>query len=516
MKSFDVAVIGAGHNGLAAAAMLAKSGRRVVVLEASARIGGLGGAVEFAPGFSGSLSPALYRLPASVEKALELERHGFKHGGLASTVTLSADAPAITLSGAWGEQVSGVPAGEAEAFAQLRKRLLKQASVLGAFDGEPPIGPQTADLGAKAKIARVAMGMRMSGADEFRQFLRMALMCVADVADEVLDDDRLKGLTAFDATLGIRLGPRSPTSLLGLYHRLSGESGGRQGGMTIPVGGMAAVMEAFASAARVAGAEVRTASPVARIDVEAGTVTGVTLVAGETIVCRTVLSATSPLQTFGRLLPGRELDTGFASAIKSLRSKGNVSKLFIALDRPPQFHGDIPARHVHAPSIRAIEDSFNPQKYGELPADPPFELIVEQPDTQSAKQGAAAILSISIANTPHDLKEGWDKGRHALTRAVIARLEAASPGIGNHVLAAALLSPVEIGDTFGSPGGHWHHHELQADRLYALRPVFGTANYRAPVGGLWHCGAGAHPGGGISGISGVNAAREIMASERGQ
>ncbi len=511
MKSSDILVIGAGHNGLAAAAMLARSGRKVTILEAGERTGGLAARVEFAQGFTAPMAPFLYRLSEAVISALDLRRHGLSTIKCpAPTIALSGGAGPVVMEGAFGETINGCEPGEAAAFRDLRRRLLLQASILKRFDTETPVQPGNAGLGKKAAIARAGMALRMKGSDEFREMLRMALMCVSDVLDEHLSDERLKGMIAFDATLGHRLGPRSPTSLLGLYLRLAGEAEKMQGAQLVD--SPAGISNAFEASARIAGAIIRFGARVARIDISAQGAAGVTLENGETLACGTVVSAISPHDTFGRLVGARFVDAGFAGEVARLRYKGNVSKLFLALSEMPASpsidHPLADARLVHAPSVRAVEESFNAQKYGELPSAPPFECAVET----AASDTHAAIVSVTIANTAHDLKQGWSNARPVLQETVVSTLEENFPGLRRSIVASALWAPPDIAERCNVAGGHWHHHDLHADRLYALRPVFGAADYRSPVEGLWLCGAGCHPGGGISGLAGFNAAREIIAA----
>jgi phytoene dehydrogenase-like protein len=518
MKSFDVIVIGAGHNGMTAAAVLAKSGRQVLVVEAADTVGGMARTTELAPGFRVSpVAHILNKLDKRVIRALDLRKHGFDHRqSAAQTVCLSSDGDHLTLTGAFGENVDGLPEAEKSAWADLRKRLLFQAALLARFDAETPMQPHDAGKLQKLQLMKAAARLKFAGNTELRQFLRMALMCVADVVDESLKDDRLKGLLSFDATLGIRLGPRSPTSLLGLYHKLASGAAGSQ---IIPKGGMGAVMQTFHSAAKAAGVTFVMSTKVTEILLEAGVAKGVTTSTGETFHAPCVISALSPVTTFLDLVGAPNLDTGFVRDIRTIRWQGNVSRLNLALDRPPEFTGlaakHLSARLVWAPLVDHVEKNFNPSKYGEMPDAPAFELVVPSATDATMAPDGAATMSIAIQNTPYDLNEGWEAGKKQLEKTVMAQLEKLAPGIGKSVLASELLSPVDIESRFHALGGHWHHGELQVDRLYALRPVFGAAHYRAPISGLYICGAGTHPGGGISGASGLNAAREVMADRAG-
>jgi len=518
MKSFDVIVIGAGHNGMTAAAVLAKSGRQVLVVEAADTVGGMARTTELAPGFRVSpVAHILNKLDKRVIRALDLHKHGLEHRlSAAQTVCLSGDGDHLILGGIYGEKVDGLPETEHTAWSELRARLMFQSSLLARFNSETPMQPHAAGKMQKFNVLKAALRLKLAGRAELQEFLRMALMCVADVADETLEDDRLKGLLSFDATLGVHLGPRSPTSLLGLYHRLAGEAHGSQ---IVPKGGMGAVMRAFHVAAKAFGASFEMSAKVARIIVENGIAKGVTTTNGTTYRAPCVVSAINPVTTFLELVEPRNLGTGFVRDIRTIRCKGNVSRLNLALDRVPEFTGlettNLSARMVWAASVDEVERNFNPSKYGELPAAPTFEIILPSASDKTMAPDGAATMSIAIQNTPYDLKEGWKVGKKRLQKSIMTQLEKLAPGISKSVLTSDLLSPVDIEGHFNTLGGHWHHGELQVDRLYALRPVFGAAHYRAPIGGLYICGAGTHPGGGISGASGLNAAREVMADEAG-
>ena len=518
MKSFDVIVIGAGHNGMTAAAVLAKSGRRVLVVEAADTVGGMARTTDIAPGFRVSpVAHIMRKLDSRVVRTLGLRKYGFEHRQSAvKTVCLSDDGNHLVLGGAYGEKVDGLPEAERSAWADLRARLLFQAKVLARFDAETPMQPRAAAKLQKFQVLNAALRLKLAGNTELRQFLRMGLMCVADVVDEALHDDRLKGLLSFDATLGIRLGPRSPTSLLGLYHRLGGEASGAQ---FIPKGGMGTVMQAFHDAAKATGVSFAMSTKAAQILVETGVAKGIATTTGDTFHAPCVVSAISPVTTFLDLVGAPNLDTGFVRDIRTIRWQGNVSRLNLALDRPPDFTGldakNLPARLVWAPSVDHVEKNFNPSKYSEMPGSPTFELVIPSATDATMAPDGAATMSITIQNTPYDLKEGWEAGKGRLQKSVMAQLEKLAPGLGKSVLASELLSPADIETRFHVLGGHWHHGELQVDRMYALRPIFGAAHYRAPISGLYICGAGTHPGGGISGAAGLNAAREVMADRAG-
>lgn len=498
MTSCDTLIIGAGHNGLVAAGFLAKAGRKVLVLEASDKVGGGLG-----------LCHIVNRLDPTVLKGLGIDPNSFA-GELLPTVVLDPDKGPVILRGGYGETVEGVSAEEARAWAGMREKLLLQASVLKRFLGRRP--PRPGELGYKDLLDMGLAGLSLirKGRDEARDFARMLLMNVADVADEYLTDDRLKGLIAFDATLGIHLGPRSPTSLLGLYYRLTGEALGTSGGQFIPRGGMAAVATALQQAAVKAGAEIRLNAPVARIVSARGRASGVILASGEQIDTNMIVSAIHPATTLRRLVAPGEIDTGLSMRLKNVRSKGDAARLTLVLAKLPAFTGvspaDLKARLVIARGIAQVENAFNPAKYGELSPDPVMEITLPSLFDPSLPPTLSAIVQYA----PYDLKEGWETGKPKFLAAIMAVLERHAPGISASVTATELLVPPDIEARYHMPGGHWHHGELQVDQMLLNRPTFAVSGYDTPLAGLYLASAGSHPGGGISGLPGMNAARHIL------
>ncbi len=506
--SFDAIVIGAGHNGLTAATVLAQSGRKVLLLEASVEVGGGARTIEFHLGFKVSpVAHVVNRLHPKVISTLKLEKHGLELGALAPTVVLSSTGP-VVLHGGWGDRLDGVASEEDRKWGEMRKVLLGQAAFLTPF-----LARKASQFGQfswrdKAFLAGRAVTLRLKGREKFEDLLRMLLICVADVAEEYLSDDRLQALAAFDAVLGQRLGPRSPTSLLGLLYKLSGGVNGVPGGQVVPIGGMGAVAASFAASARAAGVELRCGANVARILVEDHRAVGVILADGSEVRARQVVSATSPQATLLGMVGPAHLDAGLVRSLSILPGKGNVAKLLLALDGVPDLAG-MAGRFVVADSLNEVERAFNPSKYGEVPDRPVFEFVMDKSGTPDG----AAVISACIPFAPYDLKQGWDKGRKALTKAVMARLEKHSPGIGKSVVHAELLAPPDLESKYGIPGGHWHHVDMSADRMLMLRPLHELAGYQSTIPGLTLCGAGSHPGGGISGISGLNAAQSVIAGD---
>jgi len=515
--SSDAIVIGGGHNGLVAAATLARSGRKVVLVEAADALGGAARTEELAPGFRvSSVAHVLNRLHPEVIRTLDLVKHGLSlsKADAMPTVALDVDGKHLTLNGAYGETLSGASPSEAAAWKTLRAQLFRYAGILKPFLARRPPDLRGMSLGETSALGMAALSVRRLGKEDMRDFLRMMLMNVADVLDEHLTDERLRGLLAFDTVLGAHIGPRSPTSLLGLYFRLAGEIGGQGGAQVLPNGGMGAVITALTSAADAAGITIRKGAAVEKIILDKGRATGIALAGGEILKAKTIVSAINPRATLLDLVGARELDTGVVRKVSNIRMKGDAAKLNLALDGIPQFTGlaarDHNARLVIARSVDHVENAFNPSKYGEASGDPVMEITLPSLADPSLAPNGAAVLSAVVQFAPYELKGGWQAGKPKFLKTVMATLERYAPGIGKLVRHAELLTPADIEAKYRMPGGHWHHGELQVDQMLMSRPFFGAEGYDTPVDGLFLAGAGSHPGGGVSGAPGLNAARRII------
>jgi phytoene dehydrogenase-like protein len=508
--SCDAVVIGGGPNGLACAGRLAQGGARVVVLDAAPAMGGAAIPHEIAPGFrSDGLAHLASHLDPRVEAGLGLARHGLAWADAAVPTTLLAPQGTLRLTGAWGERVEGLSADEAARWAALRATLLRHAAALAPFrEITPPLpgkGGAGADLG---RVLRLGLGLRRLGRDDLREFLRLALINAYDVAMDELGDDRLRGLLAFDATLGAWAGPRSPGTLMLLWNRLAGATAGRQAALGRPRGGMAALGAALARGAEAAGATLRPATRVAAILTDGDRATGVRLAGGEEIAAPLVLAAIDPRVALLDLLGARHLDTGLARRARAIRGRGGAARLHLALSGPPPFRDADPrSRLVIAPSADAVEAAWTPAKYGEAPETPVMEaldLAAWEPDC--APPGAH-LLSVTVQSAPHDLPP---EARAAFLDRLLAALEAHAPGLRARVAAHELLLPADLAARYGNAGGNWHHAELSVEQMLFLRPAIGLARYATPLPGLWLAGAGSHPGGSVSGAAGWNAATEAL------
>lgn len=506
----DTIVIGAGHNGLVCAAYLARAGRKVTVLEAAGQVGGMAATREFAPGFKASCAHLLYLLDQDIRKELALDAHGLSlaANGM-KTIALDAGGEHLTIG---RDRVTGPGVSEADqaGYREYRRFMAKFAAVIGKLHNQLP--PRiTQERGDLLALGKLALKIRLLGRDDMREFLRIAGINIYDVLQENFDNPLLKGALSLDAVLGTNSGPRSNNSVFTALHRLSGSNGDA---LALPAGGLGTVTEALAAAARKAGAEIRTGCPVERILLDGGRVAGVRLAGGEELRAATVVSNADPRTTILDLLGARHVEAGFAKRLSNFRSRGNAAKLHLALDALPDFRGlgaaQLGERLVIAPTLEYVERAFNHSKYGEYSTMPVAEIVIPTVRDPSLAPSGKHVLSAVVQFAPRTLKSGWSEGKGAFTGVIFDLLAAYAPDIREKTLATELLTPEDLEREFRVTGGHWHHGELALDQFLMMRPAPKSAQYRMPVDGLWLCGAGTHPGGGVMGCAGRNAARAVL------
>ena len=505
-----IVIVGGGHNGLTCAAYLAKAGRQVTVVEAANQVGGAAVTREFTPGYRVSAGAhLLYMLDKNVRKELSLESAGLSFSQLdIKTVALAEDGNHLVID---GKSVHGANITDADqaAMQQYQRFMTRFARIIGRLNNRIPPRLATKNSSDLLTLAKTALDVRMLGRDDMREFLRIAGINIYDVLQENFEHPLLKGALSLDAVLGTNLGPRSNNSVFTTLHRLSGLQG-----MAMPKGGMGAVSNALAQAARTQGASIRTSATVSRICMEGDQVSGVELQGGEKIAADTVVSSADPKTTFFGLLGARNLEAGFARRIHTIRMRGNTAKLHLALDGLPAFKGLEPSqlgeRLLIAPDIEYVERAFNHTKYGEHSTRPVAEITIPSLHDDSLAPAGGHVLSAVVQYAPYQLKQGWSTEKAGFTELVVDLLEQYAPGIRQQITHQEMLTPVDIEREFRITGGHWHHGELALDQFLMLRPAPHSAQYLSPVNGLFLCGAGSHPGGGVMGSAGRNAASAVL------
>jgi phytoene dehydrogenase-like protein len=511
MNSYDAIIIGAGHNGLVCATTLAQAGRSVLVLEASSGIGGLAAKTEFHPGFFASPAHSVTHFSQKVAKSLGLESHGLAYAPM-STTGLSADGQHVSFK---GDHVEGVGAADQAAFKSYRALMTRFARVMDAAWGQSLSGVDGIGLDGLMSYARIGLKLKLLGQQDMGEFLRIFTLPMRDLMGEYFESDVLQAALSWDALIGSKAAPRSPNNaVLPLLLRMSGAS---RGDHLIPVGGVQALVSALEASARSAGVEIRTEAEVQRIIVNGDEnglmVNGVELANGEVISSSLVVSSADPKRTFFDLIGAKNLDIEFTNRISRLRSNGFVAKFHVALSELPDFTGlkDLDGRFIIAPDLDSIEFAYDDAKYGEASENPVIEFTVPSlHDTTLAPDGQH-VLSAHVMYAPYLEESGWSEpAREAFEARILNVFERFAPGFDERIVHHQLLTPLDLERDYNLTGGHWHHAELALDQMMMMRPTYGAAQHQTPIPGIYICGAGCHPGGGLMGSPGYNAARQIL------
>ena len=513
MHHYDTIIIGGGHNGLVCSAYLAKKGHHVLVLEASDNLGGLAETREFHPGFKASVAHSISNFSTKVAKDLNLSAYGFTSGAAPmTTVGLNASGEHVTLTGL---EVEGVGVEDVESYKEYRQVMQKFTNLLHPFWHKtmPRIGDNS--LPSRMTFGQLGLKLRLLGKEDMGEFMRIATLPARDLMDENFDSDLLKAVLCWDGLIGSKMAPRSPNAtVLSLLYRMTGEHGGAH---IIPAEGIESLFIALKETAERAGAEIRTGTRVSRILIQADEsglkTNGVKLASGETITANRVVSTTDPKRTFLELVGIENLEIEFTNRIRRLRSEGYVAKLHLALNGVPKFTGlDKPdGRLIIAPNMDAIEFAFDDAKYGECSKQPVMEVVIPSLHNESLAPVGQHVLSAHVMYVPYELKSSWtDQTRAVLQEKVIDTLSIYAPDIKEHILYSEVLTPLDLEQRHGATGGHWHHTELSLDQMFMMRPTYEAAQYATPIPGLYVSGAGCHPGGGLVGASGHNAAHEML------
>ena len=503
-------IIGAGHNALVCAAYLAKAGRKVTLLEAAEQVGGAAITREFAPGFKVSAGAhLLFMLDKNVRKELALDTTGLSFSQQnVNTTALATDGNHLLIA---GDALQGANISDKDRLAmkEYRRFMSRFASVFNRLNNRIPPRLATRERSDWLNLAKTALNIRLLGRQDMREFLRITGINIYDVLQENFENPLLKGALSLDGVLGSNLGPRSNNSVFCALQRLSGLQG-----ISMPKGGMGTVSNTLATVAKKHGAMIRTSTPVSRILLDGDHVSGVELQGGEKIAAGTVISSADPKTTFLGLLGARKLEAGFVRKIMNIRMRGNVAKLHLALNSTPVVNGlnqnQLGDRLLIAPDMDYVERAFNQSKYGEYSIKPVAEITIPSLYDVSLAPPGKHVLSAIVQYAPYQLKAGWSEQKSTFTDQVIELLASYAPGIHSQILHKELLTPVDIESEFGISGGHWHHGELAMDQFLMLRPAPRSAQYATPVNGLFLCGAGSHPGGGVMGSAGRNAANAVL------
>ncbi len=525
---YDVIVLGAGHNGLVAAAYLARAGRSVLVLEARDRLGGAADTVELAPGARvPAVAHTIGRLRPAVVRELELKRHGLEL--IAPDVRAFAPQPDGRSVALWRDEAATVAslaswsAADGGAYPAFDARVRALAHFLADLGDETPPDVREPGFGDALLGLRLGRTFRSLGREDGRTILRVLAMAVADYVAESFASDPVRATIAWRGVRHTAMGPWSAGSTKVLLDDAAGSDGGASGETVFARGGPGALADALAAAARTAGAEIRTGADVVAVTSDADArVTGVALASGEAIAATAVVAGIDPKRLLTTLVDPVALGPTLRWRAGNLRTAGRSAKVDLVLDGLP----DVPAAAddprllrgrilVGMTGIDDMERVFDATKYGERADRLVIEATIPSLADPSLVEGAAAgtqVLSAIVQWVPTVPRDGsWDDGREALGDAVIATLETVAPGLGGRVVARRVLTPLDLERDYGLTGGHPLHVEPGLDAFFAWRPLLGHARYRMPLAGLYLAGSGAHPGGGVTGVPGRNAAREVLA-----
>ncbi len=528
----DVIVIGAGHNGLTTAGYLAAGGLKVLVLERRDVVGGCAVTEEFHPGFRNSAAAyTVSLLNPKVIRDLELAKHGLQvvERRMSNFLPLP-DGRALEIGpGRTKASVATFSARDAERLDTYGDRLERMADVLRDLVLETPPNVTTgrgvletlSQLLAAGKVGNRFRRLDLSGQ---RDLLEIFTRSAGDFLDQWFESDPIKAIYGFDGIVGNYASPYAAGSAYVLLHHCFGEVNGKRGVWGHAIGGMGAITQAMASSARSRGVEIRTEAGVAEILVEKGRAVGVVTEAGETIRARAVVSNLHPKLTFEKLLDPAILPVDFRDRIASWKSGSGTFRMNVALSELPSFTcrpGREVADHhtagiVIAPSLKYMEDAyFDARRHGWSKAPIVEMLIPSTLDPSLAPRGAhvASLFCQQVAPTLPDGRS-WDEAREEVADLMIATVDAHAPGFAASVVGRQIHSPLDLERKFGLVGGDIFHGALGLDQMFSARPVMGHADYRAPVAGLYMCGSGTHPGGGVTGAPGHNAAREILADAK--
>ncbi len=519
---YDAVIVGGGHNGLTAAAYLARANRKVLVLERRRVLGGAAVTEEVFPGFRFSVcSYVVSLLRPEIIRELDLPRHGLEILPLDGTFTPMPDGNylwRVNDHDKTRHEIARHSKLDAEAYDEYGKAMVDMGRFVKPLLAMTPPDPTARDPRELKALASLAARFRGLSQADGRILLQLMTMSAADFLDQWFETDVLKATMSASGIIGTFLGVRSPGTAYVLLHHYMGEIDGSLRSWGFAKGGTGAISSAIAAAAREAGAEVRSDASVQTIRTRNQRAIGVVLDSGEQIDADVVVSSVDPRRTFLGLIDPRHLPTEFVEDVRRYKFRGSSGKVNLALDALPEFtclpKGDAHLRGAISisPSVDYMERAYDQAKYGEFSRRPYIDMVIPTLTDPTVAPPGKHILSCFVQYAPYTLAGGtWDERRDAFGDTVVDTLAEYAPNIREVIRHRQVLTPLDLEREFGLSEGNIFQGEMALEQLFFLRPVPGWARYTTPIRNLWMCGSATHPGGGIMGAPGRNAARRILA-----
>jgi phytoene dehydrogenase-like protein len=524
-QPYDVIVIGGGHNGLTAAAYLARAGRKVLVLERRHVLGGAAVTEEIFPGFKYSVcSYVVSLLRPEIIRELDLPRHGLEILPLDGTFTPMPNGDylwRVNDHAKTRREIARHSPTDAEAYDEYGKAMIEMGRFVKPILGMTPPDPTRLEPGGLRDLWSLLARFRHLPPDDRYNQVQLMTMSAVDFLDQWFETDVLKATMSASGIIGTFLGVRSPGTAYVLLHHYMGEIDGAFRSWGLSRGGTGAISNAIAGAAREAGAEIRTEAPVAKILVADGRASGVVLANGDEIRARAVASSVDPNLTFVKMVGTEHLPDEFVEDIRRYKYRGSSGKVNMALDGLPSFTClPGPGPHLRgaismSPSIDYMERAYDQAKYGRYSRRPYIDIVLPSLTDPSVAPPGKHVMSCFVQYAPYHLKEGtWDEHREAFGDTVVNTIAEHAPNLKELILHRQVLTPLDIEREFGLTEGNIFQGELTLEQLFFLRPAPGWAKYRTPIADLYICGSATHPGGGIMGAPGRNAALTMLRDRR--